>query len=322
MNAILPDLTISIVTGGNCGMVCDFLKSVKKHTASVKYETIILEYKKIDNTEEMIAKEFPEVVFLHAPQVRGYGQNHNDILRRAKGRYLAVLNDDMILENDALGILARYMDAHPEVGVAGAQLLNPDGSIQPSSYVSFSTPVSELTRMVRLDALSKKDLTGGKSFPTVFGRCSGNHDKPHNTAHIMGSCMVFRREVFLESGGFDERFFLGYEDQDICRRIRLKGHKVFYLPEARITHLGHKTVGKTGSSGSLRMIESRIFYHDKWNSRMGSLMARLCIAGQALQVMAAALLLRLVPGKKDYASSELNRAIFTFKKAFTRKTDN
>jgi len=316
-----PDLTLSIVTGGNRDQIIGFLRSVKQWTSSISYEIILMEYKKSDDTEEVVRREVPEAIILLAPHVRGYAENHNDVLKQSKGRYLAVLNDDMVLENDALGIMVRYLDEHLDVGVIGAQLLNRDGTIQPSSYVSFSTPKSELKRFLRLDALTGKGLTGGYPFMTIFGRCSGNHHKTHETAHIMGACMVFRREVFFGASGFDKQFFMGYEDQDICRRIGLSGHKVVYLPMASITHLGSQTVGKLGFGMSMHMFGSRLYFHDKWNGKMGAFLARVFIAGQLMQVLAASPFLYLIPGKKAKAGVEWRRAVQSLKKVFSRRTD-
>lgn len=314
-----PDITLSIVTGGNKEMLLEFLRSIKRLSSGVSCEIIILEYKKSDDTYEKVLEEFSEVKFIRARKIKGFGENHNEIAGHASGKYFAVLNDDMILRNNAFKIIVDYMEKNPKVGIAGARLHNPDGTIQPSAFTSFSTPASELYRTLRLDSLVSGDLTSGRDFTTIFGRCSGRHNEAREVMHLMGACLVFKKEIFDSLGGFDEAFKLGYEDQDICRRAALNGWRVVFFPDAEITHIGHQTIGKLGVGYNMKMLESRLFYHKKWNGAAGYFLARVFILTQALQVILISALRLPLSKKSGGAKSEIERGIKMIKISLGKK---
>jgi hypothetical protein len=305
----IPDLTLSIVTGGNRDLVIDFLRSVKHHTKGISYETIVLEYKKTDDTADAISGEFPDARILESDKVRGFGENHNAILHHARGRYVAILNDDMVLKNNALGLMVEYADEHPEAGIIAPRLYNPDGTIQPSSYVSWSTPFAEFMRMLRIDGFLKKDLCGGRDFPTVFGHCSGRHHETREVSHLMGACLVVRRDLMVQVMGFDERFVMGFEDQDLCRRLHNLGHKIVYYPEAEIIHLGHRSIGKEGSDSRIKMLASRLYYHNKWYGEFGGMPVRFILMCQAFEVILGSFVMGIIPGHFNRSRLETARGM-------------
>lgn len=306
---IEPDLTLSIVTGGNRNLVMDFLRSIKDHTRGISYETIVLEYKKTDDTKEAVSEEFPEVRILDSDRIRGFGENHNIILHHARGRYVAILNDDMVLKNNALGLMVQYAKEHPEAGVIASRLYNADETIQPSSYVSWSTPFAEFIRMLRLDGFLKKSLCGGRDFLTVFGKCSGRHHETREVKHLMGACLMVRRDLLVQVKGFDERFFMSFEDQDLCRRIHNLGHKIVYYPEAEIVHLGHKSIGMEGSKSRINMLESRFYFHQKWYGDFWGMLVRFFLISQALEVVLGSLIMGIIPGHFNRARLETTRGM-------------
>jgi len=147
----------------------------------------------------------------------GYGGGNNAGARAATGDLIFFLNNDTIVHSEILSGIESYFQAHPSCGAAGPRLLNADGTLQRST---------------------------GK-FPTVFsewrtkrGGARGPEPRTPLRDWVSGAALIVRRSVFERTGGFDERFFMYFEDVDLCRRIRREGYEIHYLPSVSLEHLG------------------------------------------------------------------------------------
>lgn len=157
------------------------------------------------------------VVINEAP--RGYSTNHNAAFRAAKGEFFCVLNPDLRLRGDPFPALLQVFD-DDRVGVAAPHILEPNGQAQPT-YRPVPTPVRLLKKALGLREIAHN---GGSNriYPDWVG----------------GMFMMFRRSAFAAMNGFDERYFLYYEDVDICCRLWLAGNKVCVAKDAVAVHEG------------------------------------------------------------------------------------
>ncbi len=173
---------------------------------------------------------FPEVRFVQLSKNLGLGHGNNVGIEESSGKYVVVMNPDTLARRDTFQVLWKYMEAHPEVGVVGPRQLNPDLSVQGSCFRwhSVMTPVYRRTPLGRI-RLARCDLARFKMCDADFGRLQ-------EVDWLLGSFLFMRRSALREAGGFDEGFFLYFEDTDLCRRFHQHGWKVMYNPSAEILH--------------------------------------------------------------------------------------
>lgn len=150
---------------------------------------------------------------------QGFGANHNAAFRNGDSEYFCVLNPDIRLPADPFPALMQAL-SDPRVGVAAPQIISPAGSLEDSAR-AFPTPAAIL----------------GKA----LGRSSAAHTPGAHPDWVAGMFMLFRSPVFESLGGFDERYFLYYEDVDLCARLRLEGYEVTLCPQASAIHAARRT---------------------------------------------------------------------------------
>jgi N-acetylglucosaminyl-diphospho-decaprenol L-rhamnosyltransferase len=178
-----------------------------------------------------IAAEFPWVVLIADPSDRGYAVSNNLGLRRASGRYLLLLNDDVVVPAAALRDLVGWMDAHPRAGYAGPRLVLPDGRLDRACRRSFPTPIVSLYRLSGLARL----------FPAsrIFGRYNMTYLPVDQTARVdavVGACMLVRRAAAAQVGLLDETYFMYGEDLDWAYRMARAGWEGWYLASVSALH--------------------------------------------------------------------------------------
>jgi GT2 family glycosyltransferase len=204
----------------------------------------------------------------------GFAAGNNLAAQHASGRYLLLLNPDAIPAPGALAQGIALMDAHPDVGLAGGELRNVRGEREPSARM-FPTLRDEIFTMAGLAAKYPQSRT--------FARLDRRWADPELDAAvdwIPGAFVFLPRDVFLKLGGFDERFFMYYEEVDLCRRLQQNGYQVLYWPRLKATHIGGasaKTVqsARISHAGSQleswRMRSAMLYYrkHHGWAGALG-----------------------------------------------------
>jgi len=211
------DVSIIIVSYNTAHLIADCLKSVH-NSSGIEKEIFVVDNASSDNSAELIAVHFPVVKLLANKDNKGFGAANNQGLLVGNGRYVIFLNPDTTIAQDALQKAVSYMDENQHIGLAGAKILNPDGSLQPS--ISYKYP-------------------GEKFAKDVLASLSGE------IACVLGAFMIARKSLLIDLHGFDEDFFLYGEDQDLCWRIREKGYSIGYIEDAEVVHWGGQSEIKT-----------------------------------------------------------------------------
>jgi GT2 family glycosyltransferase len=163
-------------------------------------------------------------------QPQGFAANANQAMRAARGRHALLLNPDTVLRSGRMVDALRFMLAHPDVGILGGRLVNPDGSVQ-SSYRRFPTVPVVLARGLGADRWTHQ--------PAFYRHRLMRDQMLTGVADVdwvYGAFMLLERERFLALGGMDERFFLYYEDVDLCYRYRRAGLRTCYFPGIEVMH--------------------------------------------------------------------------------------
>lgn len=227
------DLSIIIVNYKNKKKLESCLASIfKADNQDLNYEIILVENNSGDDLHELVKLDSRLRLF-NLPKNLGMGGGNNYGIERARGEYIFVLNPDTIIKGDAIATLLNYLKVNPGVGIVGPKLLNSDNSLQYSCFrfPKWYTPILRRTFL-------------GKYFPghiNNFQMVADNHDLIKEVDWMLGSSLMFKKEIVLPNGQvwpprFDERYFMYFEDTDICRTCQAKGLKVVYNPEAILIH--------------------------------------------------------------------------------------
>ncbi|MEN3037660.1 MAG: glycosyltransferase [Candidatus Kryptonium sp.] len=243
------DLSIIIVNYNVKDFLENALISIRKATVGINTEIFVVDNASEDGSVEMIRQKFPDVKLIANSENLGFAKANNQALKLAKGKYILLINPDTIVQEDTFKVLISFFEAHPECGMAGCKVLNPDGTLQLACRRSFPTPWVAFTKMVGLSALFPRSK--------IFGRYNLTYLDPDEITEVdavSGSFMMIRREVYEQVGGLDEDFFMYGEDIDWCYRIKKAGWKIYYVPLTQIIHF------KGESTKRSNLDEIRIFY--------------------------------------------------------------
>jgi len=227
-----PDLSIVIVAYRCRDALADCLMSIESHSGNLATETIVVDNAGRDGTAEMVRERFGWVRLIANARNRGFAAANNQGLVLAAGRNVLFLNPDTVVHAGALEVLVRTLDGDPHVGACGPQLLNADGSIQPSAR-RFPTLAALLHQYTPLRAL--RFLKGAYR---RYKMADFDFRTPADVDSLMGAALCVPQRVLAEVGIMDERFFVYLEEVDLCRRIREAGHRIRFEPSGRLTHLG------------------------------------------------------------------------------------
>lgn len=227
------DLSVCIVSFNTCDLLRDCLSSLFSSITRYSFDVVITDNGSSDGSQEMLAEEYPQVQVIRNDTNLGYTRPMNQALQASAGRYLMQLNPDTLPHPGLIDTLVDYMDANPRVGICTPKVLNRDGTLQKQCRRSAARPWDAISYILGLSRL----------FPNsrFFGRYLMEYLPENQIAEVeavSGSCMLIRRAVIEQIGYLDEQFFAYQEDAEFCFRARKAGWKIFYVPQAQITHFG------------------------------------------------------------------------------------
>lgn len=242
MNGTL-DLGIVIVNWNTRDLLRECLRSVAASDPSVRLHIIVVDNASTDGSAAMVRAEFPTVELIESAINGGFSYANNLGLRRLGfgsvgvsesdlPHYVLLLNPDTVVPPDAFRLLIDYMDAHPEVGVAGPKLVMADGTLDLACRRSFPTPEISFWRMIGFSKLFPRNRRFGRYNMTFLPE-----DLETGVDSVVGAFMLVRREAILASGLLDEAFWMYGEDLDWAFRIKAAGWMVMYVPRVRVLHV-------------------------------------------------------------------------------------
>jgi N-acetylglucosaminyl-diphospho-decaprenol L-rhamnosyltransferase len=222
-----PDLSVVVVSYNSSAELGPCLESVQAASDGLDVELFVVDNASSDGSAELVAERFPLVTVIANRENVGFGQANNRAFARARGRYLLVLNPDTAVEPDALRELVKLADAHPNIGAIGPRLEYPDGSFQHSA---FKFPDLRQAFFGFFDVIPIDSPLNGRFPPERYRR-------PFRAEHLLGACLMLRREALDQVGWFDRRYFMYFEETDLCARLHAAGWLCLYTPSARVTHI-------------------------------------------------------------------------------------
>ena len=246
-----PLLSISVVSHRQMELVLDLLQDLVVHCQNFNFELILTI--NIDEVLSFSISDMPfDILVIRNVTPKGFGFNHNQAHAHSKGVYFCVINPDIRLSNDPFFSLLNYLK-YSDFGVVGPLVLGPDGRVEDSAR-RFPSPFKIL----------KKALCWRMNPDYVVG-----HDLIYPD-WIGGMFMVFKSSVFQEIGGFDRRYFLYYEDVDICGRLNILGYKSVVCPQVNVVHHAQRSSHRSLKylrwhlTSMLRFFLSSVYWRLQW----------------------------------------------------------
>jgi len=257
------DISFVIVNYKSKAFVLNCIKSIEEAVfGDLRYEIIVVDNNSDDTIGQLLYWQHQKTIFIKSEKNLGMGGGNNLGLRRARGKYKVVMNPDTLAFADTFSKLFRFMEENPEIGMVGPKQFHPDRTTQDSCY-RWHSLLTPIFRRTFLGGLGDKEIAR-------FLMRDYDKQKPRAVDWLLGSCLFIRSKALTEVGLFDERFFLYFEDTDLCRRFWDKNWQVYYYPSASIIHNHNRASARQPwytffmSAASRHHLKSWLRYTMKW----------------------------------------------------------
>ncbi|THB80528.1 MAG: glycosyltransferase family 2 protein [Desulfobacteraceae bacterium] len=253
----MTQLTISIVSHNSKADLELLMPSLIKSLNNINHEILHVDNSSSDGTWDFMQQNYPGVLSYQNSRCFGYGTNHNHNLRRANGKYIVFMNSDMIIMPDTFEKLFVFMEENEDVGLCSANVLNTDGTMQ-YLYKRYPTILD----------LSLRRFAPGfitRMFRKRLDQYEMRDDAYHSVVDVpfISGCFMFcRTDLIRQVSGFDERFFLYFEDVDLCRKVQNHARTVSF-PEAVVVHRWERMAHKKARWFYIFVL-SAFKYFNKW----------------------------------------------------------
>jgi GT2 family glycosyltransferase len=245
-------LSIIIINRNTKDLLIQCLTSIPQMIEGFKIEILVVDNGSQDRSGSEVKKGFPFVRLIENDQNLGFARAVNQGLQKASGGYVLLLNPDTQVKNGTIERLMSFMDAHPNAGISGAQLLNSNGSKQ-NSIANFPSLATELLNKSLLRWL----------FPERFPGKERIYSEPKDVDSVIGACMIVRRDAWDQVGLLDEGYFLFLEETDWCYRMKRAGWKIYHVPDAEVYHFQGKSAEKEKKRARVEYFRSRYRFFKK-----------------------------------------------------------
>ncbi|MGJ5633808.1 glycosyltransferase family 2 protein [Nostoc sp. CALU 1950] len=268
MNQQQPiSVSVILVNYNGKEILLDCLNSIQKFIDIPNYEIILVDNASSDGSVELVAVNYPHIRLVKQIENRGFGAGNNVGAKFATGEFLFLLNTDTVLINNILPHLIQLMQADPQVGIIGPKLLNPDGSLQISVSPALGIKGEYEARQMHqaYQNISQQNLIEQK-FQEI-----------QEVDIVVGAAFFIRSSLFNDLGGFDENFFMYFEESDLCQRAQYRGYKIIYTPDVSLIHLKGYSIQKAANIMAIEYRRSQIYYYQKHRPLWEQLLLRIYI---------------------------------------------
>jgi GT2 family glycosyltransferase len=256
-------LSVVIVTWNGKQFTLECLESLWTFAQGLSVEIIVLDNNSTDGTPAEIRARFPEVRLVCNDANLGFAKANNIGIALSRGKYLCLINSDVVVPAGCLEKMVSYLEAHSDVGLLGPKMVGPDGS---TGYAVMRLPNvwNSLCCALGLHSiLPKSKWFGG------FQLNGYPYDSVDDVEVLTGWFWMLPRRALSMVGGLDERFFMYGEDIDWCYRFRAAGWRVVFFPEAQALHYGAASSGKTPTRFYIEMQRANLQYFRKHHGVLG-----------------------------------------------------
>ncbi|MCF6276643.1 MAG: glycosyltransferase family 2 protein [Candidatus Magasanikbacteria bacterium] len=253
------DLSIITITWNSEEVIKKQIASVFYGCENLNYEVIVVDNNSGDKTVEVV-KEFQNVKLIKNKENLGFAWANNQALKLATGKYILFLNPDMQVEKGSLEKIVKWMEGKKDVGLASVKLINEKGEVNLEARPRRFPKVWEQVLLI---------LKIHHIFPNILNEyLMGEFDfnKEQEVDSVRGSFMIIRREILDKLGwGFDPRYFIWFEDVDLCREVRKLDYKIKYTPIIScVDYVGQSFKKRENVWKQKNFTKSMLTYFQKW----------------------------------------------------------
>lgn len=234
-NGARADVSIVIVNYNAVEQLKACLLSIEADGGGLAVETIVVDNASVDGSARMVRRRFPDVSLIANEDNAGYTKANNQGIAASSAEFVLLLNNDTELPPGTVASLVEFLARHPRTGAVAPRVVNPDGSAQhnvkttPTALTGLFGRTSPLRRLFPDNRISRRHLYLDKDY-----------SRPFRVDVASTACLLVRRAVLDEIGGFDTSFFCYWSDSDLCARIRAAGWTIHFDPRVSIVHYEHQ----------------------------------------------------------------------------------
>jgi GT2 family glycosyltransferase len=269
-----PEVSAILVNYNAAGDLALALRSIEADCSNIPWEALVVDNASTDEGVTVVENFSKATLIRNAVNV-GFGRAVNQAVVLSKAPLLLFLNPDCQLSPGAMTTLRSVLDAEPSCAVVGPRILDPDGSVQGSARGDPDMLTGLFGRTGALRVLMPGLSVARRNVVVEQAVRSGSPSLVVDW--LSGACMLVRRDAFLAAGGFDERFFLYWEDADLCRRLRGRGYHVRYVPAATAVHQVGRS-SQTARHSSIRAFHDSAYVYYSTHVAPGPLNPRRLLA--------------------------------------------
>lgn len=286
LSIIIPNYNASRLLDRCLRSIFESLKGSK-----LLFEVIVVDNASRDGSQELLNNKYPRVQTVFNKENLGYGKANNQGVKKARGKYVLLLNSDINVANGAIEELAHFMEGNP-TSFVGAKLFNEDGTPQASCGPMYTLPVVFTMLFCKGDSL---------------GITRYSPDEVKLVDWVSGACLMGAKQAFLDVGLFDEGIFMYMEEIDLLYRAKQKGYTILFYPNARFNHTGAASSANR-KTPVVNIYRGLLYFYRKHNGLLSCLVLQALLA---LKALAAVTIGRMI-GRKDLSATyeEALRMVF------------
>jgi GT2 family glycosyltransferase len=226
---------------------------LKQYIQNTDFEVIVVDNKSIDGSPDIVRESFPWVQLVRNNENLGYSKANNQGIKQARGEFILFLNPDTQIFPGSINLILEEMKTSPSVGAVGPLLVSEKNRYQ----VSFGRKINFASEFLQKCILN-----------LYYRRRLKNMQQKYEVGWLSGACLLTSRGVLEEAGFFDEKFFLYFEDIDLCRRIQQTGRRVIFFPQAKVLHFGGAATSVRSLSSLYYYRQSQLYFYRKHTSKV------------------------------------------------------
>lgn len=268
------------------------LLAVQKALINIDAEVFVVDNNSVDGSVKMVREKFPEVKLIANSENVGFSKANNQAIKKAKGKYILLLNPDTVVEDDTFSKVIEFVESHDDAGGLGVKMLDGKGRFLPESKRGLPTPAVAFYKIFGFSRLFPKSKKFGRYHLGFIDK-----DQVSEVEILSGAFMLIRKEVLDKIGLLDEAFFMYGEDIDLSYRILKAGYKNYYFPQTRIIHYKGESTKKSSINYVFVFYNAMIIFAKKHfsqkNAKMFSFLINLAIYFRAVIAIASRFLKKI-----------------------------